>query len=455
MCSLAKNNFGTNNIKALEYAEKAFAKGNQDSELRNKYVDVLLKKDLDTKTQEKLLRIIKQEKTDLADAKAEQAFYNLRRETLELYPNNYIAQAPINQNILRWGKMPITYNFYVDKNTQVPNYFFDEITNAFKEWQKSTGEKLTFKQDEKNPNIIIYYLAQNPADEDDKKYVLAYTKPNIVGNKFNYSQINFYLHDIQGNYFSKNQVYNTALHEIAHALGIMGHSNKQKNILYLSSDPKTVLFDKRAKLTEADVETMRLLYDTKPDITNQSCEGKYIPYVVLGGNDDISTAKIREAEFYIKKAPMLPAGYMDLAAAYVAQKNYPKAIIALKKALKLANTDEITAMINYNLAIAYYYSENYENALKHINLASEFKDEASLTPLKMLIYKEMGNEIEMQKICAANPENIEYTITLTNFYIEQNQKKKARQVLKTFARNNPSQKHSPRFNSYGWIRFFL
>ena len=37
----------------------------------------------------------------------------------------------------------------------------------------------------------------------------------------------FYIKDINGKFFTANQVYNTALHEIAHALGVMGHSNNK------------------------------------------------------------------------------------------------------------------------------------------------------------------------------------------------------------------------------------
>lgn len=441
--------------KALDCAEYALSNGFYDADLRSKYVEVLLDKELNVETQEKLYKILQSDKSDVAKAKVEQAFYKLRREIFNKYPDNYISKAPINEKIMRWGEMPITYNFYYDKDAEIPEYYNTEIVKAFDEWSKATNGNLIFEQSFKNPNIIIYYLKINPADEDAKKYVLAYTKPQIVGNKLEYSQINFYINDIEGKTFSRNQVYNTALHEIAHALGIMGHSSDSRNILFMSSKPKTVIFDKRESLSDADVATMNLLYDIKPDVTNVKAGGKYIPNVVLGDNEDISVSKIKEAEFYIKKAPKLPAGYIDLAEGYALMGEYKKAISALKKAMNYADNEDIKSIINYNLAISYYQTKNYDKALEYLDLASAYKSDETLAPLKMLIFKEMKNEIMMIELLSQNPNNIEFVITLMNYYIEQKQPFKARKVLKGFIENNPAEKYNSRFKSYGWVSMFL
>lgn len=443
-------------VNAKNYAEEAFRNGYHNITLRNKYVDAMLDSSFTIENQEKLYNFLKYDKEDLAKIKVEQAFYKMRRDIFDKYKGNYISQAPLNQKIVRWGEMPITYAYTADENVEVPDYFKDEISNAFMEWERATYQKVSFQEVDKDSNIIIHFLAVNPADEDDKKYVLAYTKPYINGNKLENFKINFYLHDLQGNYFTKNQIYNTALHEIAHALGVMGHSADKRNILYLASDPILMFLDKKDSLMDADIETVNLLYDTKADITNSNeVLGKYISYVVLGGQDDISLAKMREAKNYIKKAPNMPAGYIDLAEAYASQKNYEKAVVLLKRALKYSNTDEMTAIINYNLAIAYFYTGHYEYAKKYLNLASQFKVDESVINLKMMVSKELKDESMMKEIVDANPNNIEYAITLVNYYIEQNEKQKARAVLKKFIQQNPAQKNNPRFNTYGWLSLFL
>lgn len=452
---IALHSFGKNDVRALQYAEEAFRSGNIDSELRERYVDTILQKEMTLSSQEKLYKFLEYEVDDIANVKVEQAFYDLRREVFYEYPNNYISQAPVNQKILRWSSNPIKYSFTAEKDAEVPFYFTEEIIKAFQEWEKATDRKVCFVQDDKMPDIIVLYRAENPADEEDKKYIAAFARPIFNANKLEYSQIDFYLHKPSGEYYSKNYVYNTALHEIAHALGIIGHSGDRRNILYLSSNPTSVLLDKREKLSEADIVTMKLLYDIKPDITKGKAEGKYIPYVVLGGKEDIVSAKMREAKNYIKKAPQIPAGYIDLAEAYSVQKEYKKSLANLLKALKYANDEEMTAMINYNIAITYYNLKNYEIAMSYLEKASLYKEDEEISKLRFLLYKELKDVDKMQDIISKNSQNIEYVIILMNFYIENKQPLKARKVLKDFINQNPVEKNNPRFNSYGWIKMFL
>ena len=116
---------------------------------------------------------------------------------------------------------------------KIREYYKNEFINAFSEWSKATNFSLSFAEGDESSNIIIKFSNHNPADSDDKKYVVAYTTPDINKNYLKRMNIIFYSKDPQGNYYSQNQVYNTALHEIAHALGVMGHSNNKKNIIFV------------------------------------------------------------------------------------------------------------------------------------------------------------------------------------------------------------------------------
>ena len=75
--------------KALDCAEYALSNGFYDADLRNKYVEALLDKGLNVEIQEKLYKILQSDKSDVAKAKVEQAFYKLRREIFNKYPDNY------------------------------------------------------------------------------------------------------------------------------------------------------------------------------------------------------------------------------------------------------------------------------------------------------------------------------------------------------------------------------
>lgn len=272
--------------------------------------------------------------------------------------------------------------------------------------------------------------------------------------------INFYLQDPQGEYYTENETYNTALHEIAHALGFMGHSYDKKNIMYLTKDSISVMNDSREELTEADINTIKLLYKIKPDITNISdANGDYIPYLVFGNDTEVNHAKTKEAKNYIRKAPELPSGYIDLAESYVASKDYAKAIKSLEKALTLADTDETRNIIYYNLAVAYYYINHLPMALDYAKKAEEIKNSEEVRYLFAEIYTKQQNLPkaikEYSNLITTDPQNMEYAIALTNIYVKERKYLAARKVLKNYIRNNPAERNNPRFNPYGIIKLGL
>ena len=444
--------------KAQQYFEKAFALGINDTKQRDLYVSSIINSPLDTKSQEKLVKFIQLPVDDGAKLKAEYFLYDFKREIHKKYSDNYISQAPFNQKIIRWSNIPITYNFI--KNGEVPDYFIREVENAFTEWEKATDHMLLFSQDEKNPNILISFNENNPAGGSGKKYVVAYTIPSLEGNKLQQMEIKFYLKEPNDEYYSPNQVYNTALHEIAHAIGFMGHSYDRDNIMYLTKDSISVLNDARETLTPADINTIELLYKIKPDITNSvAADGEYIPYLVLGGKEDVNEAKTKEAKNYIRKAPSLPIGYIDLAESFAAKKEFAKAIRALEHAERLADTNDVKYIVYYNLAVIYYYIDNPEMSETYVNKASEYQNTEELSFLLAEIYakdKDYDKAIaEYKKLILRNPNNIDYTINLTNIYINNRNYLKAREVLRNYIKNNPQDKNNPRFQAYGIIKAFL
>lgn len=458
---IAKANyyFKKNNIEqAQSYFEKAFNLGFNDPKSRDIYVNSIINSPLTVDAQEKLVKLIENPTEDAAKLRAEYFLYDIRREIYRKYPENYINNAVFNQKIMRWSKMPITYTF--EKAENVPEYFYKEIENAFTEWEKVTEHQFMFSEDTKNPNIIIKFETDNPAKDNGQKFVVAYTSPNINLNKLESMEIIFYLKDTLGNYFSKNQVYNTALHEIIHALGFMGHSNDKEHIMYLAKDSTSVANDSRENITEADINTIILLYKIKPQITDtQDFKAEYIPYLVMGDEKEVNNDKIKEAKIYIEKAPNLPAGYIDLAEGYVAAKDYPKAIKALEKSLQLADNEELMGMIYFNLAVTYFYIDHLDLAQDYLQKSINIEDSQEKHYLLGEIFVREGKTEqaikEYSQLIKQNPQNIEYTIALTNIYVIERNFIKARKILKNYIRNNPTERNNKRLEPYGILKSFL
>ena len=429
---------------AIKYYENSFELGNNSKKARDTYVNIIINSPLDTDMQDRLVKFVKLGINDEAQYKAEQFLYDIRREIHRKYPDNYITQAVHNQKVVRWSKNPITYGY---TNIEIaPDYYKKEIESAINEWEKASDHAILFSEAKDNPSILIRFNSANPADEEDKKYVVAYTTPSIHANKLNNMIIDFYVKDPAGNDYTPNQVYNTALHELVHALGFMGHSNSVENVMYLTRTLRDVAKDTRAEITKADINTLMLLYVLKPDIT-------------VGSEKEVNNAKIKEAKIYIKKASKLPSGYMDLAEGYVAAKDYKKAVKCLEKALTFAETNDVIGMVYYNLAVTYYYMADYDNALDYVAKSMKIRDSEDCHQLLAEIYTADGSKIrainEYEKLIKANPNNIEYTIALANIYVRSYKYLAARKVLKNYIKRNPSERNNIRFAPYGIIKFAL
>ena len=280
------------------------------------------------------------------------------------------------------------------KSDNIPSYYNDEISKAFNQWETSTGF-LKFEQVEnsRKADIVVKFLPlpKNNCDSKGCKYVVAYTVPTIQNRQLKKMTITLYDKDAYGNYFSDKELYNTILHEIGHALGIMGHSYSSEDLMYMSSENNQNNIFTRFRsdfqyISAKDINTIRLLYNMTPTITNTplnkiDTEGLIYSPVVLGGMEKISKQKIQEAKLYIKKAPNLPNGYIDLGTAYSDAGNVNAAIKNFKKALELSTTQNEEYIIYFNIAVTYLNNNRPSKALEYAVLARDINNSGEIQEL--------------------------------------------------------------------------
>ena len=440
--------------KAQTLYEKAFRLGYKDSAIREIYVNSIINSPLTIEAQRKLTDFAEDNIQDKASLRAKSFLQDLRAEIYKQYPDNYIGQCPFNHKVVRWNRFPITYAY---KNIQnVPKGYVQEIDKAFLEWEKA-GVVLFNKTDSNADIIIDFRNNQSAKIMYGRKYVVAYTIPVITNSRLDRMDINFYIQTPEGIPFSNNQVYNTALHEIFHALGFMGHSFSPDNIMYLSKDNNVLINDSRAVLNNADKNTLKLLYKIQPDITNnREPAGEYTPYLVLGGEQDVNVSKAREARNYIYHAPALPSGYIELAESLAAEKRYSEAIRNLEKALTLSDTDEMKYISYYNLAVVYHYIGHTAMALEYIDKAKGIKDSTDLHFLKAEILLKVNKNLaekEYLYLLEYSPDNADYVLRLANLYVQNKNYLKARSVLKSYLKRNPAERSDARFAPYKILLF--
>ena len=102
--------------------EKAFKLGVNSKPERELYLNTIITSPLDIKAQEKLLNFRNLDVDDELTLKANSFIYDLRRAINEKYADNYIMQAVLNQKIVRWGQMPVTY-YFETTDKELPDYF--------------------------------------------------------------------------------------------------------------------------------------------------------------------------------------------------------------------------------------------------------------------------------------------------------------------------------------------
>lgn len=333
---------------------------------------------------------------DSASRLAETQVDTWQMKIFSTYGSNYIEQVPLDTNILRWNlkTQPLKVSIDFPAGDTLPAYYRTEITKAFYQWQSSTGFiKFNFINNPSDADIVVKFLAlpKSNCTERGCKYVVAYTDPTIRRNILKKMTITLYDKDAYGNYFSDKELYNTILHEIGHSLGIMGHSYSTDDLMYMSSrETQDKIFTRFRSsfqyISAKDLNTIRLLYNLEPDITNTplneiNSEGLIYPPIVLGSSEEIGSQKLKEAENYIKNAPDLPGGYIDLAVAYAQLGKLRKATENLGTALQLAKTEQDKYVIYYNYAVVYLNNNNPESALKYAQTAQQINNNDEILDL--------------------------------------------------------------------------
>ena len=388
--NIGKADFERKNYeKAFVHLGKAydFNKNNQD--YRYYYVQTMLKLKPNKKVQQKLFEISTDKKKDSAHTSAERQIKKWRYNVLQNIGNNYIEQVPLNNKIVRWSKFPIKISIINNSGTNVPEYYRTEVLRAFSLWQGET--KFLQFEEVNNPSdavivIEIKKLPDNVCEGKVCRYVLGFTTPEYSGSHLNKMNIVLYDQNPYGKFFTDRELFNTVLHEIGHALGIMGHSYNSNDVMYMSAEDNIYKEDRSyfQYLSEQDINTIKLLYKLIPDITDAISENTknlvYAP-IVLGTEEDISNRKVEEAKNYIKNAPDLSGGYMDLGIAYSELNRTDEAIEAMQKAYSLAKNDNEKYLCLFNLSVINFNSENPQKALEYALMAQKISDTPEIREL--------------------------------------------------------------------------
>ncbi len=382
---------------AIGYIKKALILRPDNTDYRFYFVKSLSELKPTYEVQKIMYKFATNKKDDGATILANEKIAEWKRNIHENIGNNYIEQTPSDSHIIRWNKNSFPLKVYIDTMNSVPDYYKSAISRALNQWDKSVdfvAFTLAEKQSDAQISILFAPIPENVCDNDSKicKFVVGYTTPKTTGRKLQKMTITIYDKNPRGEYFSDKEIYNTVLHELGHALGIMGHSYSSSDLMYQQTQNNHSIFALYREdfhyLSGNDVNTLKLLYMLEPTITDKVSKDKealiYTP-ILLGSPEERAQQKVKEALDYINTSPEIAVGYINLAGAYADLKQYKKALEALQSALDVANTDNEKFVIYYNFAYIYLNTEKYDAALEFAELAQQIQSTQDIIELISVI----------------------------------------------------------------------
>lgn len=292
---------------------------------------------------------------------------------------NYVYNITSEGLVIRWEDDSFPLKVHINSGNAEQQLL---IKNAFDYWTIATKNFFSFAYTDnvKEANIRVSILDSTNSNctEPNCLFVAASTYPIVKNNILKYMDISIFTKDPFGNPFTKETIRNTTMHEIGHALGVMGHSDNTDDLMFASEDsaPYNYYTQYQSALTNNDINTLNYLYMIIPHISNinqnkLNKKNKIHPNIVFGTKKQIRKREIQNAINYINNTPNLANGYLHLGAAYVQDKNYKKAFETYKKAYSLSIDINEKYLIAYNLAIICDELGYKKNALEYAYFAKK------------------------------------------------------------------------------------
>lgn len=158
---------------------------------------------------------------------------------------NYLSDITYN---CKWGAMPV--RVWIQPGSK----YTETVVKAFNEWQYVSKNKIRFisTKSEAQGQILVYF---KESMDFSNKNAVGYTTYPACSGKYFVGKSNIYLQTrVRGQIASQKEMYGVALHEIGHALGIMGHSKNNNDIMFPTTNIIGVHTSRR------DVNTIMHIY---------------------------------------------------------------------------------------------------------------------------------------------------------------------------------------------------
>lgn len=253
--------------------------------------------------------------------------------SLKYQDDNYIKNMYRDGILYRWK--PGSINVYIQ-----PGVNQTIAKNAFREWESKTSQAVSFVfvDSPTYAKIKVSFVEKLNKNVFDGVFQAGNCSYEFQGKYMNGATLSILTVAPNGQKLSSNVLYGTLLHEIGHAIGLLGHSTNPSDVMCTA--------EKRLGngLSKRDINSAIMLYRG------------YLNY----DKNTLNNAKINEYKAFAAKVPSNPKSWIDLGNTYLQAKQYAQSIEAYKKAVTL-NSKDINLFIN--LSVSYFNLGDYQNSL--------------------------------------------------------------------------------------------
>lgn len=302
-----------------------------------------------------------------------------RRAVESMIGENYLDAVISAGKLERWNPRSFPLKVFIAGSGTVPVEYVNEVKNAFATWEKSTNGfvKFVYTSNEREAHYSCFFTDLKNRGCDGKRGETAayqYFLYDSDGN-IDKSIVEFSPYTCAGYKWPVEIFYSTALHEIGHGLGLRGHSDNPNDLMYPVSSSEL----KRAKISKADMTTLRAIYSIIPDVTNipfteEDKKGLISSSDFWGDKKDRASFSIEQIKENIRITPNNPSLYIQLARTYQDKEDWQNAINAYAKALKNIDNKESASQILLEVASLYLKLGQPESAEKCADRVSTYNN---------------------------------------------------------------------------------